>query len=473
MTVSLSVSPTQFVDAFDDAGWRVIAEHFRIIAWIAKQGGLKGIMFDPESYSSSVINWKSRLHKEKTFEEYAARVRQCGREMMEAMAAEYPDMVFFTLFMNSGSALGALGGDPREAMLRNERYALYPAFVNGWLDVLPPGMTIVDGFEMAYPHSDEAQYLKHVNAIRNTELGLVSPENRRKYRGQVQAGLAVYIAAYLAPKSDAHSSVFLDPPIQGTLVDRLKDATCSALDASDEYVWVYGERYRWWPDAKEPEKTPYWDEILPGASEALRAAADPLQRSFVRAEKEFVVSERKAGLRGVPLRNLVKNGDFNNGAGNSTPPAKVNRNVDATKEPASDWELVPGKDGKGTVLRVAGGYAGYGSACVEGSSESMFVQQVTVNAPALYKVRIWARQLGKGEASVRIGWRDAEGKEISATKTFQPKQPPTDQWRQVAGTVRSPAGAATMILQLVATGQSGERDKIWFDDAEVFPVGVN
>src|SRR6185437_14790587 len=133
------------------------------------------IMFDPESYSSSVINSNSRRHKEKSFEEYAAKVRQRGREMMQAMAGEYPDMVFFTLFMNSGTALGALGGDPREAMKLNTHYALYPAFVNGWLDAVPQGVTIVDGFEMAYPHSDEAQYLKHVNAIRNTELGLVSP----------------------------------------------------------------------------------------------------------------------------------------------------------------------------------------------------------------------------------------------------------------------------------------------------------
>lgn len=38
------------VDWFDDAGWANIVEHWRIAAWLAKQGGLKGILFDPEPY---------------------------------------------------------------------------------------------------------------------------------------------------------------------------------------------------------------------------------------------------------------------------------------------------------------------------------------------------------------------------------------------------------------------------------------
>jgi len=473
ISVSLSVSQPDFADAFDDEGWKVITEHFRIVAWIAKKGGLKGVMLDPEGYGSTIINSRSWMHKEKGFEEYAAKVRQRGREVMAAMAREYPDMVFFTLFMNSGTALGALGGDPRDVMQRNIPYALYPAFVNGWLDAVPPGMTIVDGFEMAYPHSDEVQYLKQVNAIRNTTLGLVAPENRLKYRGQVQAGLALYLDAFTAfPKVDAHADVFIDPPLDGMLVDRLREAACSALDAVDEYVWVYTEYYRWWPDAKKPELTRYWDEILPGTTEALLAARDPLRRSLARADKEFATSERKARARGVPLRSLVKNGDFNNGATSTAPPSSIGAGNQTAKDPVTDWKMVQSENSKGAFNRGVNGYTGYGSALMEGIADGMFVQEVKVSPLSFYKVRAWVRQLGKGEASVRVGWRDSEGREVGATQTFVPKLSPNDQWRQVAGTVKSPVGAATLVLQLAVKGQP-EKDRIWFDDAEIYAIDVN
>jgi hypothetical protein len=36
------------VDWFEDAGWVEITEHWRLRAWLAKHGGLKGIVFDIE-----------------------------------------------------------------------------------------------------------------------------------------------------------------------------------------------------------------------------------------------------------------------------------------------------------------------------------------------------------------------------------------------------------------------------------------
>ena len=39
------------VDWFDDAGWANIVDHWRIAAWVARQSGFKGILFDPEPYT--------------------------------------------------------------------------------------------------------------------------------------------------------------------------------------------------------------------------------------------------------------------------------------------------------------------------------------------------------------------------------------------------------------------------------------
>ncbi len=469
---SLSVSKPDFVDAFDDDGWKIIVDHFQTVAWLAKEGGLRGLMFDPEGYGATVINTKIIAHPEKSFEEYAAQVRKRGREVMAAMAKEYPDMVFFTLFMNAGTSLGALGGDPREGLEQGGRYALYPAFVNGWLDAAPPALTIVDGFEPSYPHSDEAQYLKHVNAMRNTTLALVSPENRSRFRAQVQAGLAIYLDAFVgAPRSDVHSDVYTDPPLEGRLVDRLQQATSSAMDAADEYVWVFNEQYRWWADAANPEATRYWEDILPGATAALNAARDPAQRSLLRAEKEFAVMEKKMATRGNPMRNLLLNGDFQNGAASSAPITALVRNSPFAKEAVKDWETLM-KD-KGTPQRGRMGCAGPASACIIGADEGMFFQKVKVIPGRYYKVRAFTRQLGQGEASLRAVWQDAEGKEIGDAPSFVPKLSPRDQWVKIEGTIRAPATAASLAVQLIAKGQSGDKEMIWFDDAAVYAIGVN
>ncbi|NPV46799.1 MAG: hypothetical protein HPY69_07565 [Armatimonadetes bacterium] len=39
------------MDWFDDPAWENIEDHWRIAAWLARQGNLKSILFDPERYN--------------------------------------------------------------------------------------------------------------------------------------------------------------------------------------------------------------------------------------------------------------------------------------------------------------------------------------------------------------------------------------------------------------------------------------
>ena len=39
------------VDWFDDAGWREVVDHWRLLARVAKQGGLRGLLYDAEPYT--------------------------------------------------------------------------------------------------------------------------------------------------------------------------------------------------------------------------------------------------------------------------------------------------------------------------------------------------------------------------------------------------------------------------------------
>jgi hypothetical protein len=131
------------VDWFDDTGWKNVVDHWRLAAWIAKQGRCEGLLFDPEPYTAPYAQFRYQGQAQQaqhTFAEYYAKARQRGREVMQAVAAEYPDCTLFCYFMNSVNATAAGQPDPAAA-LAGAGYGLYPAFVDGWLDAIPPQMT--------------------------------------------------------------------------------------------------------------------------------------------------------------------------------------------------------------------------------------------------------------------------------------------------------------------------------------------
>jgi hypothetical protein len=54
------------VDWLDDAGWREIRQHCRLLARLAHEGGLRGLLFDPEPYTEPYkqcrpVQWRLRV----------------------------------------------------------------------------------------------------------------------------------------------------------------------------------------------------------------------------------------------------------------------------------------------------------------------------------------------------------------------------------------------------------------------------
>lgn len=443
------------VDWFDDAGWAAVAEHWRIAAWIARQGGMRGILFDPEPYTppSAQFRYGSQAERDRRpFEAYDAKARERGRQVMAAVAAEYPDATIFSYFMNSvvGSATGH--ADPRRA-LATLGYGLLPAFIDGWLDAAPPAVTLVDGCESAYRYNSERQYLESAVLIKGACQELVSPENRAKYRAQVQVSFGVYLDAYWNP----NGPWYIDG-LGGPRVERLRANVATALRVADTYVWIYGEKFRWWPTPNGRVRAESWPEALPGCDDVLRYVRDP--EGFARSSLAGARAEGNGG-------NLARNGDFGAATAASGDGASV-----AWREggPPAGWGAWQEEGSSGTFTWDHGiGARGPGAARASRVGNGCFLQHINVEPGQRYVLRAACRRTGAGNAWGRIRWQTAEGAWTAEERDALLLCDKTaTAWEELFGVAEVPEGAGRLVVLLGVRGQTSPDDTVWFDDVELY-----
>jgi hypothetical protein len=447
------------VDWFDDAGWATIVEHWRIAARLARGGGLtlKGILFDPEPYNEpyAIFTYHSKPQRtEIPFAEYYAKVRQRGREVMTAVAKEYPDITIFCYFLGTYVSRPAETSDPKEAMA-NTHYGLLPAFLDGWLDAAPPTVKIVDGCEAAYRFNSEQAFLDAAVKIKGIYQRLVSEENRAKYRAQVQVGFGLYLDAHVNPKD---SPWYIDP-LGGTRSDRLRANVTTALSVTDEYVWIYGEKYRWWPTPNGGIKPESWPDVLPGCDRILAYAADPA------AYADSRIRELKSAGK---LVNLVQNPNFD------LDTLSINGAEQQYKEgnPPLGFGSWQADNSKGTFTwDRKGGVGDSGAALASGVLQGCFIQSYPAKSGESYGVRVqWRTEGNYAQASVTIRWKDAQGRWTAEMLDRQFLPFPamlSSAWQEITGAFRIPDGAAEIVILLNSSGGQTPEDKVWFDDLEL------
>ena len=443
------------VDWFDDGGWAIIVDHWRTAARVARKGGIAGILFDPESYRNAQFGYKDQPQAaEHTFDEYSHMARQRGREVMAAVTEEHPEITIFSLFMLS--IFGQQVEQPSPA-LATSRYGLYPAFIDGWLDAIGDEVTLVDGCESAYRFNSNVEHLAAANLIRNTCQRLISPENRYRYRAQVQVSFGIYLDAYANPPE---STWYIDPGDQ-TPVQRLEANLISALNAADEYVWLYGEKASWWLTPHPTAGAKRWGELLPGVEEMLWSVIEPT---------EYAARLIEAGDDGAA--SLLTNGDFSAARGGAVPEGVQ----------AADWETKDAPPGWSFWQSAAAGSQGSpgwdrevghdapGAATMRAVRSGCLIQSVNVTPNGRYAVAAWYRLQGEGAASVRARWQTEDGTwHAQQEDRFLTPHGSSDGWQRMIGVVRVPEGAARLVLLLLMDGQS-EADVAWWDDVVVFEV---
>lgn len=266
-------------DWFNEGDWKSAEQNIRLIASVAKAGGLVGICFDPEPYNGNPWHYPSLPNaKTKSFEDYWKRVRECGARFIRAIQSEFPNARILTFFQISIFPDIVDIPDPKERMekLSQHGYGLLPAFLNGILDAANPNVIVIDGNEPAYYYRNPADYLRAYHLMRQRALSLVAPENRKKYTTQVQAGFALYMDFYFGLIPEEYQWGRLSHYLtQEERARWFEHNVYYALYTTDEYVWCYSERMDWWGTQKG---APWLGLIPQGADEAIRSAKAKLEK---------------------------------------------------------------------------------------------------------------------------------------------------------------------------------------------------
>jgi hypothetical protein len=232
---------------FDDSRWRIVANNFEVLARIAVEGGCKGLILDPEHYNYDLFNYTAQQRQlDKPFAAYREMARQRGREVMKAIAAAFPNAVLLSLYgytfplvylKNSGD-------------LPKTPYNLLPSFYDGFLEAMPSGAILVDGYEQAYPFKQHGQFTEAYRRIQDAIKLSSVPEH---YRQKLKAGFGLWLDYRKQPNYFT--------------ADEFQRAVRSALEVSDGYVWIYSETAGFFPPSRvEPSHI----KALAAAREAKR-----------------------------------------------------------------------------------------------------------------------------------------------------------------------------------------------------------
>jgi len=279
----------------------------------------------------------------------------------------------------------------------------------------------------------------------------VESENRVKYQTQVLAGFGLYLDMYTNPTN----APWYFGETDGSRLNHLRNNLAQALDAAQEYIWVYGEKMDWikWEGTSRAKK-PTWEEKLPGFSETLAQLRNPRQW----AERKLA-QQRQRGT----LTNLLENG--------ACIPAKAEG-----AEGFRQGELPPGwwywrreKTRPGIFgTETQKGKGDRFSLCAVGVEDGCFGASIRTSPGKQYVVEADAQGVAP---SVQIYWKRNGAWDWSlAGVPVQLGAAGPEGWRHAFGVVQVPAGADELVLMLSVRQDADART--WFDNVGVYPLVV-
>lgn len=433
------------VDWFNDQNWSDVCNNFAVLAKIAKETKLKGLIFDAEWYRNSNPVF-SRIAPGKSYAEMAAKARQRGQEWGKAIFGEYPDITLFCLFMFSWKE------NLRSAP---ECCDLTVPFFNGVYDVLPPSATLIEGHEYHGYASGTGDHYAGLRCDMAQVLPMmVDKSNIEKFRRQTRLACALYLDPYVFSGKPDTFRRRIGPEIRkSNALTVLRRNLFHALNTTDEYVWIWSEGARWhYSKPGHPGAKKVWQQEAPGIRDCFESVQEPL--TYARR----LVAEKSARLRS---ENPDFSGDF----------------VKPNCPRGYDFWLSDAKD-KGTCMKVPGGGIGGGNAVsIAGCSSTLtFTQEHAVAPDQMYYIRVKARfdKVVSGQYAVMVQFCDSNKRfcwyrESSSCRFGEPD---ADGWRTAELTVLVPQEMNRMFVRLYGAWMQPE-DKLTIGLFEVYRLKEN
>jgi hypothetical protein len=214
-------------DFFDD--WSVPIQNFRNLAHALHDAGLKGFVFDNEQYFTPWANYPDGVNYGYTLAQYETQARLRGRQVMEAMVSEFPDIVVITLhgpYVSEPDAPWQLGFPQWQN--GNE---LQGPFFAGFQEGRGLLATNVDGGELydlrsATDFQETYSWRKYDLPSDAVNCSFIPPALRPSWPGSVSISFGVYDYPY--------GGQAMNPSILATTLT-------NALARADRWVWFYSE----------------------------------------------------------------------------------------------------------------------------------------------------------------------------------------------------------------------------------------
>ena len=240
-------------DWFNDASWKSTEANLAQIARVAKQSGLRGVMFDAETYVFNIWQYAVQARaKTVSFAQYEAKLRERGAQTMRALEREYPDLTFFTFWWLSSFepdyAAANKTSNPYATLhtqLEENGSGLWVAFVEGMLEAASDRVKFVDGNEGSYYYLHGTDFDAARTRNKGELLQLIRADLRGKHSKQVQFGNAVFLDGVMNSYQSARFFGYYlsnDTDRQNMIAHNVYHG----LRSSDEFVWIYGEKVNWW-----------------------------------------------------------------------------------------------------------------------------------------------------------------------------------------------------------------------------------
>jgi hypothetical protein len=243
--IRLNVAPGN-VDWFDD--FSAIVNNIALLGEVAFKGGAKGIFFDTEYYHFPLFEYEKQKYKERhSFIEYSQQAKKRGLEIMEALQSAYPDI---TIIFSYAYTLPAKRSSYNAEKLKQNDYALLIPFLDGMLEGAKGKTKLIDGYEFSYKFKYKKEFVRAREETKSEILSFI--ENKRKYQDHFFTGFGLWLDTPSGSLPWAPTNLlrnYFSPA-------EFRRSVSLALEHSDEYVWIYNQKARWWRHTEETYRMP-------------------------------------------------------------------------------------------------------------------------------------------------------------------------------------------------------------------------